>query len=98
VFDVCGNTCFAVHGHRDNIKNVVADLSLMVKEFPKVVFMAHVHHNVEDEIHGCEVVVNPSLVATDDYAMSIRRSSNASQKMLIFDDMGKEITYNIRLN
>jgi hypothetical protein len=99
VFDVLGHKCFMVHGHRDGIGNVVQNLSLMIKQFPEYVFLSHYHHLAEDEIHGCEVVVNSSLMGTDDYAKHLRRSSKAAQKFMVFNkEDGRECSYNIRLD
>jgi len=98
VANVCGFTTFAVHGHLDSVKNSVSNLSLMLKMFPDYVFMAHYHHNVEDEIHSCEVIVNSSLSGTDDYAKDKRLTAKPSQKFMIFNDVdGRECTYNINL-
>jgi len=99
VFSVCGYNCFAVHGHKDNVSNVVQNLSLMIKEFPDYVFMSHWHHSIEDEIHSVEVIVNPSLLGVDTYSKDLRKTSKPAQKLLIFTpDDGRECTYSIRLD
>lgn len=97
VVDIMGRTIFAVHGHRDNVKNIVADLPMMIKKFPEYIFMAHYHHHVEEEFHGCEVIVNPSLVGVEEHSKGIRKTSNPAQKLLIFNESGKECTYIIRV-
>lgn len=99
IVDICGYTCFAVHGHCDKITNVVSNLSMMTKKIPDYVFMAHYHHNASNEFHGCEVVVNPSLVGADDYSKSIRKTSKPAQKFMVFSqDEGLVCTYSIRLD
>ncbi len=97
VADILGHTIFAIHGHRDSVKNVVANLTLMIKKFPDFVFLGHYHHNVEDEVHGCDIVVNPSLVGAEEYCKGIRRTSKPAQKLLIFTEDGRECTYVINL-
>lgn len=97
VADIMGYTVFAVHGHNDSVRTVVADLSLMIKKFPDYVFMAHYHHNAEDETHSCDVVVNPSLAGVEEHAKGIRRTSKPAQKLLIFTEEGRECTYSINL-
>lgn len=97
VADIMGQTIFAVHGHNDQVSNVVPNLALMTKKFPDCVFLGHYHHSVEDEIHGCDVVVNPSLVGVEEYSKGIRKSSKPAQKLIIFNEQGRECTYSINL-
>lgn len=99
VTKICGYNVFAVHGHRDKMSNVVANLSQMIKVLPDYIFMGHYHHHEENEFHMCEVIINSSLSGTDDYAKELRRTSKAAQKFIVFDkDEGRLCTYNIRLD
>ena len=97
VLEVCGNTCFGTHGHRDKMHDVVQNLSLMLKVFPDYVFLAHNHFLAESETHSIEIVQNGSLSGCDDFAKHIRRSSKPSQKFMIFNGDGRKCTYNIIL-
>ncbi|MCE5220093.1 MAG: hypothetical protein LLF98_02195 [Clostridium sp.] len=99
VVDVCGYTCFMVHGHQDSVKSATSDLAMMVKQFPDYVFLSHYHHSQEDEIHSCEVIVNSSLCGTDEYAKRLRKTSKPAQKFMVFNkEEGRECTYSIRLD
>lgn len=95
--DICGNTIFAVHGHKDKIKNAIPNLAMLLKTFPDYVFMGHYHSHAEIETNGAEVIVNASLCGSDDYAISLRRSSHPAQKFIIFNEKGRVCTYEIRL-
>lgn len=99
VTDICDKKIFAVHGHCDKLNSVVGDLALMIKQIPDYIFVSHWHHNIEDEIHSCEVVVNQSLIGSDDYGKAIRKTSKPAQKFMIFNkEDGRECTYSIKLN
>lgn len=99
IIDVCGYTCFAVHGHQDSVKTATSDLAMMIKKFPDYVFLSHYHHSQEYEIHSCEVIVNSSLCGTDEFAKRLRRTSKPAQKFMVFNgDEGRETTYSIRLD
>jgi hypothetical protein len=99
VTEICEKVCFAVHGHRDSLKSVVNDLSMMVRKIPDYVFVSHWHHNIEDEIHSCEVIVNQSLIGVDDHSKNIRKTSKPAQKFMIFNkEDGRECSYSIRLD
>ncbi|MGG1663079.1 hypothetical protein [Brevibacillus sp. NRS-1366] len=97
VADVAGHTVLAVHGHKDRVSEVAQNLTVMLKLFPVVVCMGHYHHNWEKEFNGIDVIVNPSLSGTDEYARDIRKVSKPAQKMLIFDETGQICTYKILL-
>ena len=96
---ICGKKIVAVHGDKDKTPEKAAyNLSMMDGEIADFVFMGHYHKNLEDEVHGCEVVVNPSMCGPDEYARDIRKTSKPAQKLLIFDpEEGRLCTYNINL-
>lgn len=99
VAKICNKTAASVHGNRDSIKGAVYNLSLMLRTFPDYIFMAHTHHHEENEIHGCEIIRNPSLSGTDDFAVDNRTTSKPAQKFIVFDNNeGKLCTYNVVLN
>jgi hypothetical protein len=97
VTTICDKTVFFTHGHNDKLNTIVGDLALMMKIIPDYIFVAHWHHNIEDEVHGCEIVVNQSLSGADEYSKKIRKTSKPSQKFMIFNDDGRLCTYNIGL-
>lgn len=98
VFNIYDYICFAVHGHNDSISNIVQNLSLMIKTIPDYIFMGHYHRNASDEVHGCEVIVNSSLIGSDDYSKNKRKTSKPAQKFAIFNEDGLLCTYSIKLN
>lgn len=97
VSDVCNSKIIAVHGHNDKMANAPYDLSLMLREFPDYVFMAHGHHHEELEVHSIECIMNQSFSGVDEYAVNIRRTSKPAQKFMVFNEDGRLCTYNISL-
>ena len=97
VANICGQTVFAVHGHKDKPQKAVQNLSLALKTFPDYVFMGHFHAAAEQDVQGAEVVVNGCLCGTDDYAKKLRKVSKPTQKFMVFNDDGRLCTYNIYL-
>ncbi|RNB59526.1 hypothetical protein EDM57_05130 [Brevibacillus gelatini] len=97
VADVAGHTVIGVHGHKDRVSEVAQNLTVMLKMFPVAICMGHYHHNWEKEFNGIDVIVNPSLSGTDEYARDIRKVSKPAQKILIFDETGQICTYKILL-
>jgi len=99
VINVCGKKIFATHGHRDSLKNIVQDLTLMLRDFPDYIMTGHLHHLYENEIHGVEVIMIPSLSGVDQYSKEIRKTNKPAQRLIIFDNFeGRLCTYNILLD
>lgn len=96
--EILGNKIIACHGHKEKLNKALENLSLMLKIFPDYIFLGHFHSSAEREIQGAEVIVNGSLCGTDDFAVSIRKTAHASQKLLFFTKEGRICTYNIRLD
>ncbi|EPZ47728.1 hypothetical protein [Alicyclobacillus acidoterrestris] len=99
VADVQGHICLGIHGHKDKLNNVAADLTLMLGVKPASIFLGHYHHSAEREsTGGIDVIQNPSYIGTDEYSRNIRKTSKPAQKMLIYSrDEGRICTYNIGL-
>jgi predicted phosphodiesterase len=97
VADVCGHKVIGVHGHKDRVHEVAQNLTVMLKMIPATICLGHYHHNWEKEFNGIDVVVNPSLSGTDEYARDIRKVSKPAQKMLVYDETGQIATYKILL-
>lgn len=91
MFDLFHEKAIFTHGHNDRLPNMVQNLSLMTRVFPIAVFTGHLHRNYEDEIHGIDLIMNPSAVGTGEYAKSIRKSSKARQKMTIYENCDSNI-------
>lgn len=73
----------AVHGDKDNIHNVVPNLTLLTRRHYDIAFTAHKHHFSADERNDCIVIANPSLMGTDDYSKDLRFTSRPAQTMVI---------------
>ena len=83
--DILGETCFAVHGHNDNVSNVVEKLSLITRIIPMSIFLGHTHHHYERDVMGVDVIVNGTLSGTDTYALGKRLNSKPMQKILMYE-------------
>jgi len=89
VIDIFKEKAFFVHGHLDRPSSMVQNLTLMTRIFPIAVFTAHMHHSMEDEIHGIDLIMSPSLSGTDEYSVSVRATGLARQKMTIYKNGDK---------
>lgn len=85
-FKIFDEVAFFQHGHKGKMRTIVEDLTLMLREFPIAIFTSHYHRNYEDEVHGIDLIMNPSGIGADDYAKDIRKSSKPRQKMTIFEN------------
>lgn len=96
--EVAGHVCYGVHGHKDKVNMVAKNLTTFMHEIPDFIFMGHFHSAAEQEVNGIEVVVNASMCGTDDFAVSLRRNSQPSQKLMIINPRGRLCTYNIAVD
>lgn len=85
-FNVSSYNIGAVHGHNDNPKVVVQNISLMTQANYDMILTAHLHHFNCDERNNTLIVSNGSLMGVDDYAETLRLSNQASQNLIICDE------------
>lgn len=79
------NYCFT-HGDKDNISNIVSNISLMTKRNYDAMFMGHRHSVAMNEVHGTYVIQNGTLSGVDEYAVNIRKSSRPSQTLVVVSE------------
>ena len=96
--EIAGHICYGVHGHKDKPNKAAEKLSTFMHEIPDFIFEGHFHSAAEHEVNGIEVIVNSSLCGTDSYAVSLRRNSRPSQKLIILDETGRLCTYNLNVS
>ena len=98
---VCGYNICCTHGDLDSSRNIGATLntifSKIYHETIDYTVTADKHHIEEFDSLGIENTIVPALCGTDGYANQHRLYANAGQTMMIFNQDGKDATYNIRL-
>ena len=84
------------HGDRENIANAKQHFVDLLGRTVDFIHLGHVHHfNVKDD-SNTTIIVNGSVVSTDNYAVSIRRNTEPSQTLIIYDE--DVCIYKITLN
>jgi hypothetical protein len=98
--NILGHKIALVHGNYDSVNTVSERLSQSFGYLFQYIMMGHIHHHYEKEIGlHTQIIVNSSLIGSDDYAVQKRLISKPAQKFLIFNsDDGIECEYNIALN
>jgi hypothetical protein len=78
-----------------------------IKEFSSIyginiqyLLAGHLHHNKAEEVGVNQEVINiGSIVGIDGYSLSLRKTSNASAKLIVFEqNKGKTCEYTFKLN
>lgn len=94
-FKVKGKTVFMTHGDKDSLSNIKLHAVNLLGKVPDRIYFGHIHHlNIKDD-NGTEIVVNGSIVSTDEYAMGLRVHTKPYQVLQIFD---KDVcTYKLEL-
>lgn len=96
VYKIKDKTIILTHGNRDNLQNAKQHFVDLLGIIPNYIHFGHIHHfNIKDDC-DTEITTNGSLISTDDYAVSIRKSTKASQVLIIY---GEDVcTYKLTLN
>ena len=94
-FKVKEQLVFMTHGDKDSLNNVKLHAVNLLGKVPDRIYLGHIHHmNIKDD-NGTEIIVNGSIVSTDEYAMGLRCTSKPYQVLQIFD--ADVCTYKINL-
>lgn len=80
-----GKKVMFAHGHLENINKVIDAFSGATKGFVDYVLLSHFHAGREKTYNGSKLIINGSIVGTEDYALSKRLFSPAEQKLLVID-------------
>lgn len=86
-FEIMGYKIGAVHGHKDNPKAVVSNISLMTQDNYDLILSAHLHHFSCNEDFNTVTISNGSLMGTDDYAADLRLNNKPSQNLIIVSEV-----------
>lgn len=94
-FRVKDKLVFMTHGDKDSLGNIKLHAVNLLGEVPDRIYFGHIHHlNIKDD-NGTEIVVNGSIVSTDEYAMGLRVHTKPYQILQVFD---KDVcTYKLEL-
>lgn len=93
-------TILGIHGEVKNMENSIKEFSKMYKVPIDYLLAGHLHHSHIEEVGIDSEVINiPSIVGTDPYSLSLHKMSNASGKLLIFEqNKGKVCEYTLKVN
>jgi len=89
-----------IHGEVKNMGNAIKELSSIYRIRIQYLLAGHLHHNKAEEVGVNQEVINiGSIIGIDDYSLTLRKTSNASAKMLVFEqEKGKICEYTLKLN
>lgn len=94
------STFLGIHGEVKNMANAIKEFSQIYGVNIDYLAAGHLHHGKAEEVGIRSEVINvPSIVGVDPYSLSLRKSSNAGAKLLIFDTVdGLICEHKIKLN
>lgn len=86
VTKIANKTIVMTHGDKDSFNNASANFTKLLREPIDEIYMGHFHAHKEMDDCNTQVIVNGSLVSTDDYAMSLRKHTNSVQLLRIYGE------------
>ena len=98
--ELAGNTLLGIHGEVKNMGNAIKEFSSIYGIHIQYLLAGHLHHNKVEEVGVNQEVINiGSIIGVDSYSLTLRKTSNASAKLLVFEqDKGKTCEYRLTLN
>lgn len=98
--ELAGNPILGIHGEVKNMGNAIKEFSSIYGVHIQYLLAGHLHHNKVEEVGVNQEVINiGSIIGVDSYSLSLRKTSNASAKLLVFEqDKGKICEYILKLN
>ena len=97
--NILGTDVLAVHEiGKDKIKSI-RDFEATYRQNIDMICAGHSHHRQQEDTNfDQEVIVCPSLIGVDEFAVRIKKTSSPGADFLVFEEgKGKVITYNIKL-
>lgn len=94
------HTILGVHGEIKNMESAIKEFSSIYGVPIQYLLAGHLHHNKVEEVGVNQEVINVgSIIGVDSYSLSLRKTSNASAKLLVFEQTkGKVCEYTLKLN
>lgn len=98
--ELVGCPILGIHGEVKNMSNAIKEFSSIYGVHIKYLLAGHLHHNKVEEVGVNQEVINVgSIIGIDGFSLTLRKTSNASAKLLIFEqDKGKTCEYTFKLN
>lgn len=101
IFDnICGFNVLGIHGEVKSMEKAIKDFSHTYKTEIDILVAGHLHHTRTETVGVNKDVINvPSIIGVDDFSMSLNKTSNAGATLVIIEEeKGKVLEYNIKLN
>ena len=90
-FNVFGKTIMFSHGHWGNKNSSAQEFIGLTREWVDYICLGHYHSPAAKEYQGCKVIINGSIVGTEQYAFSRHLFTKPSQKLLIFTENSNDL-------
>ncbi len=93
-------TVLGIHGEVKNMENAIKEFSKIYNIPIDYLLAGHLHHSRIEEVGVNSEVINiPIIIGIDPYSLSLNKTSNASGKLLVFEQTkGKICEYTLKLN
>ena len=90
-----GKIIVCTHGDKDNLSNIVSNYATLLGFIPDEIHLGHYHNFKVIDDNNTFVIVNGSIIGSDNYAVSIRKNTAPCQVLRIY---GRDsVTYAIKL-
>lgn len=84
-----GRKVVITHGDKDSLSGALNNYIRILGYVPDEIHMGHLHSTQTKDDCDTEIIVNGSVVSTDDYALSIRKATKPSQQLRVY--LGEDV-------
>ncbi len=98
--ELAGCPMLGIHGEVKNMNAAIKEFSSIYGVRIQYLLGGHLHHNKMEEVGVNQEVINVgSIIGIDHFSLSLRKTSNASAKLLVFEQSkGKICEHTFKLN
>lgn len=82
--NIMGRKVVLTHGDKDSPASALNNFVRILGYVPDEVHLSHFHSTMNKDDCNTEIIVNGSVVSTDDYALSIRKANKPSQLLRVY--------------
>lgn len=86
VTTIANKTIVMTHGDKDSLNSATEHYMKLLRQPIDEIYMGHLHAHKELDDCNTQVIINGSLVSTDDYAMTLRKHTDAVQLLRIYGE------------
>ena len=99
LFSIRGKTIAATHGDKDDIKNIVQNITMYFSVKPDIVLVGHRHTNAMMTVYDTKILQAGCMSGSgDNYTKNLRLRNKPEQIVAVIDERGLSCVYDVKFD